>query len=175
MEDFVYIILVIAWLAISLLRRKPKNETPGRTHQAPRPETTSMPKEVAIEDMFKELFGQKNENQPQPEIMREPTALESSFEEQNQEYSSFDDDFTRQPEPVFNEYASLERIDETYQFSTEVRDQTIDELLRANAAEDARKQAEDELLEVNADGLDMPEFDPRSAVIFSEIINRKYS
>lgn len=175
MEDYIYIILVIAWLAISLLKKKPKSEPAGQTSQAPRPETTSMPQEVEIEDMLEEFFGTKRESKPQPEIVREPTAIERSFEEQNQQYSSFDEDFAHQPEPVFNEYANLEMIDESYQFSTEVREQTIDELIRANAAEDARKQAEDELMDVNADGVDIPEFNLRSAIIFSEIINRKYA
>lgn len=175
MEDFVYIILVIAWLAISFLKKKPKNEAPGPARQAPRPETTTMPKEVAFEEMIEEIFGPKKEKQPQPEIVRQPTAIEQSFEEQNQEYSSFDDDFVSEPEPVFQEYAGLERVDETYQFSTEVREQTIDELIRANAAEEARQQAIAELMEVDAENKDVPEFDLRTAVIFSEIINRKYS
>jgi len=175
MEDFVYIILVIAWLVISLMRRRSKNEAQGKARPAPPPETTAQPREVNLEEMLQEFFGSKKEEQPKPEPVREPTAIERSFEKQDKEYSSFDSDFEAMPEPVFEEYTGLDAVNDTYQFSTEVRDQTIEEIIRANAAEEARQMAAAELLEVTADGRELPEFDLRSAIIFSEIINRKYS
>jgi hypothetical protein len=175
MEDFVYIILVIAWLVISLMKRKPKNEAPAKPRPASRPETASEPKPVNIEEMFQEFFGGKTEKQPEPELVRDQTAIERSYEQQEQKYSSFDDDYLEMPEPVFEEFTGEEAVAEEYKFVTEIREQTIDDLIRANAAEEARMRAAGELAEENAERHDLPEFDIRSAVIFSEILNRKYS
>ncbi len=177
MEDFVYIILVIAWLVFSLMKRKPKSDSPAKPRPASRPETTGAPKPIDLEEVLQEFFGKKTEPQPEPEPqpVREQTAIERSYEQQEQQYASFDDDYVNMPEPAFEEFAGQDAVSEEYKFSNEIREQTIDDLIRANAAEEARKRAAGELAEETAERDDLPEFDARAAVIFSEILNRKYS
>jgi len=176
MEDFVYIILVIAWLVISLMKRKSKSDSPAKPRPASRPETTSAPKPIDLEEMLQDFFGKKAEPDPEPapQPVREQTAIERSYEKQEQQYASFDDDYVNMPEPVFEEFTGQDAVSEEYKFSTNIREQTIDDLIRANAAEDARKRAA-EMAEQNADMTDLPDFDVRTAVVFSEILNRKYS
>lgn len=178
MEDFVYIILVIAWLVFSLMKRKPKSDSPAKPRPASRPETTGAPKPIDLEEVLQDFFGKKTEPQPEPEPqpVREQTAIERSFEKQEQQYASYDDDdYVNMPEPVFEEFTGEEAVPEEYKFITEIREQTIDDLIRANAAEEARKRATGELAEETAERADLPDFDGRTAVIFSEILNRKYS
>jgi hypothetical protein len=66
-------------------------------------------------------------------------------------------------------------VPEEYQFVTEVRNQTLEDLLKANALEDARQQAALEMQEGYAGQGVAIDFDIREAVIYSEILNRKYS
>lgn len=176
MEDFVYIILVIAWLVISIMKRKPKSDTPAKPRPASQPETTSAPRPIDLEEMLQDFFGKKAEPtpEPEPEPVREQTAIERSYERQEQQYASYDDDYINMPEPVFEEFPGQEAVVEEYKFITEIREQTIDDLIRINAAEDARLLAA-QLAEENAERADLPDFDVRTAVIFSEILNRKYS
>ncbi len=176
MEDFVYIILVIAWLVISIMKRKPKGDSPAKPRPASQPEPTNAPKPIDLEEMLQDFFGKKAEPvpEPAPQPVRDQTAIERSYEQQEKKYSSFDDDYLDMPEPVFEEFTGQEAVAEEYKFTTEIREQTIDDLIRLNAAEDARLHAA-QLAEENAERSDLPDFDVRTAVVFSEILNRKYS
>jgi hypothetical protein len=179
MEEYIYIILVIAWLAISFFKKKPKTGAPAKNRPEPRPETTQQPKPIELEEMLQDFFGTKKEEkapEPEPQLVREQTALERSFEQHNEEYRSFDAEIEPVQNATFKDHVALDAVSDEYQFSTEVRAaQTIDELIKANAAEEARIQADEEASGFALEGEGLPDFNVRSAIIFSEIINRKYA
>ncbi|MEE4176848.1 MAG: hypothetical protein V2I46_04995 [Bacteroides sp.] len=177
MEDFVYIILVIAWLVVSIMKRKSKNQAPAKPTPASRPQQASPPREFDLEEALKEMFGGKPASKPEPapEPVAQRAPAETVFENQEPEYESMAEELSTYQEPVYQTIKAPGSVPEEYQFSTEVRDQTIEDLIRANAAEEARLQAAEEMLEAEALRAADIDFDARKAVIFSEIINRKYS
>jgi hypothetical protein len=178
MEEFIYIILVIAWLAISFFKKKAKTDAPAKSRPVPRPETTQQPKPIDLEEMLQDFFGAKKEEKApelEPQPVREQTAIERSFEQHDQEYRSFDAEFEPVQKAAFEDHVALDAVSDEYQFSTEARAQTIDDLIKANAAEEARILAAEQASGFALEGEGLPDFDLRSAIIFSEIINRKYA
>lgn len=69
MEDFVYIILLVAWVIISLYKRnaKAKQQREAGQPKARPHETTALPKETSMEEMLEEFFG-GGKKQPVPEV-----------------------------------------------------------------------------------------------------------
>lgn len=177
MEDFVYIILVIAWLVVSIMKRKPKNQAPAKSRPASSPQPANAPREFDLEEALKDMFGGKPSSKPQPvpEPVAEKASSEPVYENVEREYVSMAEELSSYQEPEYKPMGLSVAVPEEYQFVTEVRNQTLEDLLKANALEDARQQAAMEMQEGYAGQGVAIDFDIREAVIYSEILNRKYS
>ncbi|HSV88470.1 MAG TPA: hypothetical protein VLH61_07490 [Bacteroidales bacterium] len=74
MEQLTPIVLLILWLIVSFLNsRKKQASAPARP--APRPETTSRPKESELEEMLKDVFGTPGKKDEEEEF--EPVIVEN--------------------------------------------------------------------------------------------------
>ncbi len=175
MEEFFYLILVVVWLIISLVKRKGKTAPPaGQQKQPP----ASQPQEKDLGDLLGEFFGKEQpghapDAQPgeaeaaarQMEAQREEELEEVYYEEvQQPEYQQ------RQ-----QEFAAAQGVREDLQAAADEKAASVEDLIRKHASEDARLQAEEEQAYGREDQQDVPEFDLRTAVVFSEILNRKYT
>lgn len=177
MEDFVYIILVIAWLAFSFMKRKPKGQSPSQPRPASRPQPASPPRGFDLEEALRDMLGGKPSPVPEPAStpVPEKESDEVVFEKSEPEYKSMSEELSSYQEPEYQSFGPSSAVSEEYRFSTEVRNQTLDDLIRASNAEDARLQAAEEMRAGLAEGSVAAEFNIRQAVVFSEILNRKYS
>ena len=194
MEDFVYIILVIVWLLVSFLRRKPKKDQPAKK-PVPAEKQGSEPAaegEVSMEEMLEEFFGggkKKKKNQPVP---KEEPVYEAADRTRRTETYERDERWgsdkrdRRRPEPAaygkeevvqdeaIREFEGQSGVSDDFEFSTEGKIQTIDELIESHKKEEALRLALEEDVSLEGPHGAFPDFDLRTAVVFSEILNRKY-
>jgi FtsZ-interacting cell division protein ZipA len=196
MEDLVYIVLGIIWLIISVLgglkKKKAQQQANYPQPQAkPYQEPTVEPddEKIEIEDMLEEFFGTNTaskKKQPEPTYQQEeytyqqdePTYKqeEYSFERQEMKHQSYETLEPHDPPKYETKYA----IGSDYEFSAEGHIDTMEDIIRQYQMNDELAQEEDAKLAVEdidnqiivAEAFD---FDARKAVIYAEIINRKYS
>ncbi len=174
MEDFVYIILLVLWLVVSLYKKKSKNKAATAKEAT---ETVPPPVEKDLGELLEEfLGGGQSKSQPKPDYDPEPSetilaeaAEPDYFETWQQEKQSLEEIDTSMAEYTFQGEAPREAFQ-----SAEIKAETIEDLIREHAAEDARRQAAAELAYADADDSEIPEFDLRTAIIFSEVLNKKY-
>jgi hypothetical protein len=197
MEEFFYIILLIIWLAVSYFQKQKKAREKAA---APKPDvqqepSTAPPKEVDMEELLEEFFGGGKKATPGAEghsgteEAREytPEVMESDRQERQPGYQSWesqaqqsynDKKESRQEETLtqgYGEFKGTEGVEDDFEFAAEGKVETIEDLIRTHAAQDAREQAiaEEKYQTERQEGV--PEFDLRTAVIFSEILNKKYT
>ena len=119
---------------------------------------------------------------------RAPAMRESSHTDREPAYQAWEskaqrsyDDKKRKPsEPEYAQpqYESFYKDNDSQDYSgpTEMgKVASVDELIRSHAAKDAMEQAKAEMAYGSGLSDDIPEFDLRTAVIFSEILNKKYN
>lgn len=172
MEDFVYIILIIVWLLVSFLRRKPKTQKP---YQKPEPSNESEPipaEEVSMEDMLEEFFGSKKKKEEKPQI-EEPVFRSSDRYDRKEQYETTRVEQNME-ESEYVDYMGKSGVSDDFEFSTEGKIQTIDDLIKSHKTKEAMELAKAEAAYGTGLPDDIPEFDLRTAVIFSEILNKKY-
>jgi hypothetical protein len=198
MEDFIYIILAVVWLAISILgNKKRKAQQAQQQQQQPKTESTS-------QDSRQEPYVEKQPSQPsefevllddffgegQPTKKPEPIELK---EEKEKEKHVFSDEYTfqgRKPEGYsvkeemsaseIEKFEGSEAIDDDFEFSAEGSLETIEDLIKAYDNQNRLIQEQDsqiDVVDLDMDELEQSdlEFDGRKAIIYSEIINRKYT
>jgi hypothetical protein len=196
MEEFFYIILLVIWLAVSYFQRKKKaRERAG----SPMPDvkqdpSKAPPKEVDMEELLEEFFGGGKKKKPaaeesgaeQADYESRPEVAEPSKREVQPAYESWESQAQRSyndnKESLgeqtlisgYEDYKGTEGVDDNFEFSTEGKVETIEDLIRSHMAQDAREQAIAEEKYQTGTRVEVPEFDLRTAVIFSEILNRKY-
>jgi hypothetical protein len=183
MEDIVYIILAIVWLVISVLGGKKKKQAPqqqSRPARQPYEEKTAPPPGSEIEDMLEEFFGKSSKApEAEPTAEQEPEEVyaheEQVYDFENTQYDSLE----TIEQQDYSKYESKFSIDKDYSFSAVSPEGSMDEILRRYRESDEKAQEEDAKLAVV--DLDMGQavtstfhFDPRMAVIYSAILNRKY-
>ena len=172
MEDFIYIILIIVWLLVSFLRRKPKTQKP-QPKPEPATETETPPaEEVSMEDMLEEFFGSKKKKEDKPPV-EEPVFQDRYRESERRQYEPAER-IEPAVEAAYSDFTGKSGVSNDFEFSTEGKIQTIDDLIKSHKTKEAMELAKAE--EAYGTGLsdDIPEFDLRTAVIFSEILNKKY-
>ncbi|MFO7978589.1 MAG: hypothetical protein R6U64_08000 [Bacteroidales bacterium] len=175
MEEFFYLILVVVWLIISLVKRKSKAAPPpGQQKQQP----TSQPREKDLGDLLGEFFGQE---QPRPapeaqpgEAERAAQQMERQREEEVEEYY-YEELQTPEYQENQQKFADAEGVTEDIVQAVDEKAASVEDLIRKHASEDARLKAEEEQAYGRQDQQDVPEFDLKTAVVFSEILNRKYT
>ncbi|MFP4468362.1 MAG: hypothetical protein ACLFN2_05300 [Bacteroidales bacterium] len=200
MEELVYIVLIVVWLLVSFLKRKPgKGDQAGKQQPSARGEEAAPAEEMDMEDMLEEFFGGGKKKNQEDQPAREPV-----YETKERSYRQGRDESFRGEETVW-ERESADREGESSDWeqyegeekshrkgyenfegasarAPKIEDEaasvdkvrTIEELIRSHKKEEAMRQAREE--EHNAGDSQsegVPEFDLRQAVIFSEILNRK--
>lgn len=176
MEDFIYVILVIVWLLVSFLKKKPKQTQPSRKQEpAPHGETPAEPgKEMSMEDMFEEFLGggKKKKEQKEESPIKEVVYEAGTYDQ----YEAVDDvDEEDAVQPAFEDFSGKSGVSEDFEFSAEGKIKTIDELIEAHKRKEAIELAKIEEAYGGKESADIPEFNLRDAVIFSEILNKKYN
>lgn len=78
------------------------------------------------------------------------------------------------PEPAYESFYK-EQAREAESYVAAEKAASVEDLIRSHAAKDAMEQARAEMEYGGGPSGDIPEFDLRTAVIFSEILNRKYT
>ncbi len=170
MEDFVYIILLVVWLLVSFLRKKPKKKPEPAKQQEPAPAET----ETSMEDMLEEFFGGgKKKEKPKPGEVQYEAAGKRERIEPAEGRSTLDYETGRIP-ASYEEHVGKSGVSEDFEFSTEGKIMTIDDLIRSHKTKEAMELAlAEEQYDTEAEGR-FPDFDLKTAVVFSEILNKKY-
>ncbi|MDR4987713.1 MAG: hypothetical protein RG741_02595 [Bacteroidales bacterium] len=160
MEDFVYIILIIVWLLVSFLRKKPKTQKQReKPEPSAQPEAVPAEEELSMEEMLQEFLGGKKQQKQEagskttPDIATDQGTVD----------------------PKFEQHVGQEGVSEDFEFATEGKIETIDDLIKSHKTQEALALAKAEDEYGSESSGDIPEFDLRTAVIFSEILNKKYS
>ena len=216
MEELIYIVLIVVWLLVSFLKRKPKKGTqPARQQPSAQDEDAVPVEEMEMEDVLEEFFGggkkkkektdstsgepvyETRERADRPErdegyrrdergMERESTIWDRESASRERESAGREDE-----SPVREQYdsrdESLRKGYEKYEGASaeasEIEDKspsvdkarTIEELIRSHKKEEAMRQAREEEETGGVKSEEVPDFDLRQAVIFSEILNRKYN
>jgi len=193
MEDFVYIILIVIWLLVSFLKRKPKADKQADVPSAGQGETDSgESREVTVDDMLEEYFG-SGEKKEKPE--KQEPVFNASDRRRDDRHERIEDRREKElldqrdetpmwgkegrkvskRKPEAEKYADKGHTSEDQKKASEAELKTIDELIASHKKQEAMRLAREEADDSATAGLEgLPEFDLRQAVIFSEILNRKY-
>ena len=196
MEEFIYIFLAIIWLVISILgsrkkkqaqQQKPKpQEYQERKSTETRYETLEEPKPVRkeketgrnLEELLEEFFGE-SESVPKPVEQKAPApsyTKERTFKDDAKPERRFNEDIA---EKEIEKFEGTDAITEDYEFSAEGKVETIEDLIKSYDDQYKKTEEEDKKLAV----VDLDEevgvkddwvFDGKQAIIYSEIIKRKY-
>lgn len=204
MEEFFYIILLVIWLVVSLYKRGAKSKQQKSKPAGQPDQTTSMPKESELEEMLEEFFGggkKKKKEQPGEEVLSDQEVVHEYEELLSKQASKDEPRRHEEPQPSYQAWESRAQqsynekkqksqetagepsYEESYKVQAEALESytamekvaSVDDLIRSHAAKDAMEQARAEMEQGGGLGDDLPEFDLRTAVIFSEILNRKYT
>lgn len=197
MEEFFYIILLVIWLVVSYFQRQKKaREKAGMPKpDAQQDPSAAPPKEVDMEELLEEFLGGGKKKKPSwdmdasPEeaYERAPEAAERDRPGRQPAYQSWESQAqqsynekkeSRQEQTLiqgYEEFKGADGVEDDFEFSAEGKVETIEDLIRIHAAQDAREQAIAEEKYQTDRGGEVPEFDLRTAVIFSEILNKKYT
>jgi hypothetical protein len=141
----------------------------------------------ADEMSSQESYTYESEQSIPVESDRQQTASEPAYQSweskaqrsYNEEKQSYNEDRQLEiaetyAEPEYKSfYADL--ADDHASFTEVGKLASIEELIKTHAAKDAMEQARAEMAYGSGEGHDLPEFDLRTAVVFSEILNKKYS
>jgi hypothetical protein len=182
MENIVPLLLLVAYIVIALVKKK--NPGQGAPSGKPSENQNPQPKPVDLETIFEDFFG-KEKQQPQyetdselpeeydlePVVSREPTAIERAFEEKGYDYDSYQTENIE--ENVFQQHLNKTNVGEDYKFSKERLDVTVNQNTQGSfGVTDSSGFADDNDFSDILEELD--DFSPRDAIIYSEIINKKY-
>ncbi|MFW5663522.1 MAG: hypothetical protein ACOCYD_00630 [bacterium] len=192
MEDVLYIILAIVWLIISIIggqkKKKQAQSQPQPNRSEPQPvesEPSSDKKESDFEDLLEEFFGTdepraKKQPDSQPEVQK---TSRPTYTEEHSYDEATDSDYrfgSEQKADEVEKFKGAQAIEEDFEFSAEGKVETLEDLIKLHEEKEQKILEEDSKINVmDLDEEAVPvadlEFDPRKAVIYSEIINRKYS
>ncbi len=165
MEDVIFVLLAFAWLIYSLYKGKSKKKT--REKSVPQTETQSGSerKEKDFETIFREIVGEKEDVVTQnttKETVNNPSTM------QNQQMEA-------QKSAGFEKHTGMTSVGEDFQFSAEGEIETIEDQIEKQEQE-KEKEETIEVIDLWDDEVKTESFhfNPRDAIIYSEIIKRKY-
>ncbi len=192
MEELIYIVLIVIWLLVSFLKRKPKAGKPADKQQPVQGEAAPADdKEVTVEDMLEEFFGSeaKKEKPEKVEPVFDASARdakkddgyerledirEKDLRDQRDESPMWSQE-QKKKDPRIEQHEGKGGVSESVEFASDKKQQTIEELIASHKQEEAMRAAREEGYDEGGAGLEgIPEFDLRTAVIYSEILHRKY-
>jgi hypothetical protein len=181
MEDLIYILIAVAWIVIGVLgKKKKKAPQPSKPIQEPMQETPPPPK-TEIETIFEEIFvGKKPEVFPEEVIQPEKADFEEyqQPEEYKVEYKGMEYTATN-----YENMAEAYNVENDYNL-TSPQFESLEEMIKNLELEDENRPEvmdleESEYASHNANVIDddiIAEFarNPKKAVLFAEIINKRY-
>ncbi len=189
MEEFIYILLIVIWLLVSFLKRRPKKQQPAGKPQQPAKESAPTgTEEASMEKMLEGFFGGDKKEKEAPKPEQEPVYRTSERTVRREKYER-DDRWERgrsdkrdyletaveeEADQSFDELKGRSGVSEDYEFGAEGNTQSIYDLIEAHKKEEALRLAREEELTGAEAGEGIEAFDLRTAVIFSEILYRKY-
>jgi len=181
MENLTPLIFIIVALLFSFLNKKKSGQ--GAPQNNPNPNQSPAPKPVDIETVFEELFGKK-EDQPQYEEEHIPEGFdaepvptrgyvssEMGTEDEGYEFGTYETQTF--DESVFQGHVNKTGVGPDYQFGGENFTFSSQLAIQKNLEDQIYSDFPEED-ESGSPFDDLNEFSPRDAVIYSEIINRKY-
>jgi len=171
----------------------PEAQTKPADSQQPSKEQTGSgsEKEVTIEDMLEEFLGSdKKETKPR----KQEPVFDASERRRDDKYERLEDRREKElldqrdetpiwgqeekrvrKDPKVEEHEGQAAVSRDFAFTSEKKHQSVDELIASQKKEEALRMAREEAFGYEETGPEgMPDFDLRTAVIFSEILNRKY-
>ncbi len=181
MENLTPLIFIIVALLLSFLNKKKPSQ--GAPQGSPNPNQKPAPRPVDLETVLEEFFGKK-EGQPQYEeehipegFDAEPAPTRGSItsdvadEEQGYEFGTYETE--TYADSVFQDHVNKTSVGPDYQFGGESYTFSS-QLPLPKTPEDTSLSHISEQGEMKNDIEDLDDFSAREAVIYSEIINRKY-
>jgi hypothetical protein len=187
MEDYIYILLAIVWLVISILgsRKKKQAQQQGQHPPTaePRPiEADPLPKQGKndFEELLDDFFGSETttkEKPVEPQATPKPSFTQQYRTRKEEPDHTFNEN---QPDPELEKFQGADAITDDYEFSAEGKVETLEDLIKSYERSEQKILEEDAKISV----VDLDEeiispkdfeFDARKAIIYSEIINRKYT
>ncbi len=186
MEDLIYIILAIVWIVVGIVgankkkkAQAPQQAKPVEAQQEPEYQPQPQPArglEAMIEDIFEK-------NSPIEETEASLETLSESLEEyiEPEEYK-FEYPETVYPENKYDQFSQGYKMDQDYEFGSQDFE-SIEDMIKMLEKEDESRpevvdlDSSDQMS--NSDIIDsdyLSEFvnNPKKAIIYSEIINRRY-
>ena len=172
MEDIIFILLAFGYLIYSLYKKSTKQKpedkpAPQATSQEPKTEK----KERDFETIFREIIGEEEDAVPKPK------PIEAESQEVEQVSSSEKQIIDKKPEE-FENHTGMTGVGDDFEFSAVGNIETIEDQLKMKDKEENEPEIEvidlwesDSKKDVISELMD---FDARKAIIYSEIINRKY-
>jgi hypothetical protein len=153
-DNFLYIIITIAVLAFSMLNKKKKTEEARR-------ETSKKPGSIfdTFEEIFSEVPGEEAYIDEEEEILETATPAGSVFDKPRLSNKPTNEEFNPEVVSVFSKLAEKKAPPKT---KSQIEEEGMIIDMKYDWDSDEEKSAE-------------IDFDLRSAVIQSEILNRKYS
>jgi hypothetical protein len=195
MEDFVYIILAVVWLLISILGNKKRKAQQQQQQQAKqdqksgdeqRPQPVSKPQpiepsefEVLLDDFFGDGTKSKKSMQEDIPVEDEKHVFSDEYTFQGRRAEEYNVK-EKIPSSELEKFEGKQAIDDDYEFSAEGSLETIEDYIKSYDDQDRIAEEKDsQLVVVDLDeeyGINPDlEFDGRKAIIYSEIINRRYT
>ncbi len=187
MEDFVYIILAVVWLVISILGNKKRkaqqaqNTPPAKEQEVQHePVPEPQPQEPSdFEVLLDDFFGDEPKKTPKrvPTEKEENVFSSDKYPHEERKYQNYP---TKEaiPDDELEKYEGADAIDDDYEFSAEGELETIENLIKSYD-EKERQLEEEKIVVVDVEDEDSQlyewEFNGRDAIVYSEIINRRYS
>lgn len=200
MEEILYIVLGAAWLIISFLGNKRRKQAQAQQTEEEEeyypqepypnaPEAKPTSKQTEFEVLLDEFFGEptKTQTPKSAEVVVEEMTIEP-------ERRVFSEDYTFQgyetyesevadfmPAASLEKYQGSSAVSEEYNFSHEGQSlESIDDLISSYSEQDRLADETSEQLPVaglenEENVLAFQDFDAKRAIIYSEIINRKYA
>jgi len=180
MEDFFYIILAIVWLVISIIggKKKKQQSAPKATgQQTTTPEPQEQTKDpVDLEDMLEEFFQGESKKKKETQVQGE------TFQNYEDQYQGDENMMGTDVKDIAGTSEEIKKFEgemgSDFEFASEGKIETIEDRIKSYDQDIHNINTENEKIEVeeledevNYGGVD---FDGRKAIIYSEIINKKY-
>lgn len=187
MEDLIYILLAVFWIVLGVIGNMKKKKAAQAQKQTKEAEAAQDPAEAApkpkteFETIFEELLGES-----ESELEYEEQEAAQPAREKYEEYSQKEDykfDHEKQEPPAYEQFSEGLKVENDYEFASQ-KSITIDEMIKAIEESDENRpeitslgdessyyessgQPDDDIIENLI-------YNPQKAILYSEIINRRY-
>jgi len=149
MDDLIYILALIAWVVFAFYRNSQKKAEKARQAQRQRPR----PEQIPLPTLEEILLGKEPAYEPEPEPVPEPMTVMTDGTSPVLRETAFEREYN------LRGITSIEEMDKP--FKMETADVSTAPEVEAEGAVPAWRES-------------LREFNPRQAVIYSEILNRPY-